>query len=384
MSIKTSSRGERVMQLDQTGRLKRLFAGRKGFAPGDHRRERRVRRAILALSSIVVICLLASLVVHIGSSAPSSRLSTAATSTVTPTPAATQQPPSKTGTKGGPINGTIAQKWKVPSGSHAPTSSPTSGSIQTQNQQNQTANALSNAPSGAAMPLGDLPGWHQLFTDDFTTDVPVGSFPSAVSDKWSAYPDGTKDTSNNGTYEPDQVTSVQNGILNVHLHTQNGTHMVAALLPKLPGAPGREGGLQYGRYVIRFKADTIAGYKVAWLLWPDSENWPYDGEIDFPESNLDGTINAFMHHQDGTSSSDQDAYPTNARYSSWHTAVIEWLPTRVTFILDGNVIGNSTARIPNTPMHWVIQTETALGGSVPSDSIAGNVQIDWVAVYSPE
>ena len=221
------------------------------------------------------------------------------------------------------------------------------------------------------MPLGDLPGWHQIFMDDFTSGVPVGSFPCAVSNQWSAYPDGTKDTSKNGTYEPDQVASVQNGVLNVHLQTENGTHMVAALLPKLPGAPGREGGLEYGRYVIRFKADPIAGYKVAWLLWPDSENWPHDGEIDFPESNLNGTINAFMHHQDGTSSSDQDAYPTNARYSSWHTAVIEWLPTRVTFILDGNVIGNSTARIPNTPMHWVIQTETALDGSVPSDSVAG-------------
>ena len=35
------------MQLDQTGRLKRLFAGRKGFVPGDHRRARRVRRPFL-------------------------------------------------------------------------------------------------------------------------------------------------------------------------------------------------------------------------------------------------------------------------------------------------------------------------------------------------
>jgi hypothetical protein len=257
------------------------------------------------------------------------------------------------------------------------------------NQQNQTptptptANALTISPSGEAMPLGDLPGWHQIFTDDFTTDVPLGSFPNAVSDTWRAYPDGTQDTSKNGTYEPDQVASVQNGLLNVHLHTANGTHMVAALLPKLPGAPGKNGGLLYGRYAIRFKADPMPGYKVAWLLWPDSGNWPYDGEIDFPEGNLDSTISAFMHHMDGTSKSDQDAYPTNAQYTSWHTAVIEWLPTRVTFILDGQVIGNSTARIPNTPMHWVIQTETALDGVAPSDSVAGNVQIDWVAAYSP-
>ena len=39
------------------------------------------------------------------------------------------------------------------------------------------------------MPVGDLTGWHQVFADDFTTDVPIGSFPAEVS-KWTAYPDG--------------------------------------------------------------------------------------------------------------------------------------------------------------------------------------------------
>jgi hypothetical protein len=34
-------------------------------------------------------------------------------------------------------------------------------------------------------------------------------------------------------------------------------------------------------------------------------------------------------------------------------------------------------------MHWVLQTETGLDGIVPADSTAGNVQIDWVAVYRP-
>jgi hypothetical protein len=232
------------------------------------------------------------------------------------------------------------------------------------------------------MPRGDIAGWHQIFTDDFTEDVPLGSFPDAVGDRWRAYPHGWPDTSKNGAYEPGKVVSVGNGLLDVHLHTENGVHMVAAVLPRLPNAQGSGGGITYGRYAIRFKSDAVAGYKTAWLLWPDSETWPRDGEIDFPEGNLNGTISAFMHRLNGTSESDQDAYSTDARYTSWHTAVIEWLPTRVTFILDGKVIGNSTSRIPNTPMHWVIQTETALDG-VPSDSAAGHVQIDWVAVYEP-
>lgn len=78
----------------------------------------------------------------------------------------------------------------------------------------------------------------------------------------------------------------------------------------------------------------------------------------------------------------QDVYTTSASYPTWHTATTEWTPSAVTFYLDGKVIGKSTSRIPNTPMHWVLQTETSTYGVVPSNSTAGNVQVDWVAAYS--
>jgi hypothetical protein len=237
-------------------------------------------------------------------------------------------------------------------------------------------------PSGEAMPTGDLPGWHQIFTDDFAQDVPLGGFPSAVSTKWKPYPFPWKDTSKNGTYWPEKGISEHGGMMDLWLHTEtvNGVtyHISEAPQPILPIATR---GQLYGRYVIRFKADPVPGYKTAWLLWPDS-GLRTDGEIDFPEGNLNGTFYAYMHHQDATSGSDQDAYSTGATYTSWHTAVIEWLPTRCTFILDGRVIGNSTTRIPSTPMHWVIQTETQLSGGAPADSASGHVYIDWVAVYS--
>ncbi len=253
-----------------------------------------------------------------------------------------------------------------------------------------------SASSGQPMPVGDIPGWHQIFTDDFETNVPVGGFsgcdaskgrcsglPSDVQAKWFAYPDGWPDTSKNGTYYPSKVMSIANGMMNLHLHTENGMHMVSAPVPILPGATGSGGGLLHGRYVIRFQATSVPGYKTAWLLWPDSEVWPRDGEIDFPEGDLNSTIGAFMHRQNGTSGGDQDGYSTQSTYTSWHTAVIEWLPDRLTLILDGQTIGNSTDRIPNTPMHWVIQTETSLSGVTPSDDAVGDVQIDWVAVYVP-
>ncbi|MCY1046919.1 glycoside hydrolase family 16 protein [Corallococcus sp. bb12-1] len=240
-----------------------------------------------------------------------------------------------------------------------------------------------SGPSGEPMPVGDLMNWRQVFTDDFTTPVPVGQFPAAVSSKWSVYLDGWKDTSKNGTYSPSSVVSIQNGVLNKYLHTVNGVHRVAAVLPKIPGATA-SGGLPAGRFAVRFKADPVPGYKTAWLLWPDSEVWPRDGEIDFPEGDLDGTIAGFMHRQNGTSGGDQDAVSTSARFTSWHTAIIEWTPGRCRFILDGTVILDKTSRVPTTPMHWVLQTETDLSGTAPSSSAAGNVQIDWVAVWVPK
>jgi beta-glucanase (GH16 family) len=230
------------------------------------------------------------------------------------------------------------------------------------------------------MPVGDLPGWKQVFTEDFTSGASLGSFPGSVyGSKFSVYADGTPDTAGQqgkpSRYEPSQVVSVANGMLNLYLHTANGTPMAAAIMPTLPKS------MLYGKYTIRFKSDSLQGFKTAWMLWPDSENWPQDGEIDFPEGDLSSTIGGYVHHQNATSGSDQDAYSTKVTYTSWHTASIEWSPGKVTFILDGATVGTSTTNVPNTPMHWVIQTESCLDGC-PAASTAGNLQIDWITAYT--
>jgi hypothetical protein len=241
----------------------------------------------------------------------------------------------------------------------------------------QAAIAAATAASGQGMPVGDLPGWRQIFRDDFTTDVPQGAFPGALAGRWGAYPYPARDTYS-GTYWPQKVISVHDGFMDLFLHSENGVHLSAAPTPRLPGASSGNG-ILYGRYAVRFRADPVPGYKTAWLLWPDSGAWPRDGEIDFPEAGLDDPICAFMHRMGGAG---QDVYCTGATYPTWHTAVIEWTPQRLTFILDDRVVGNATSNIPNTPMHWVLQTET---NKVPPDNAAaGHVQIAWVAVYRPD
>lgn len=246
-----------------------------------------------------------------------------------------------------------------------------------------TVPSYSVDPSGLAMPVGNIPGWTQAFSDDFNENVPLGQFPAAVSSKWKDYPDGWPDTTGNGTYEPTKVVSIQNGVMNLFLHTENGVHMVSAPEPIIPGATGAAGGTLYGMYSVRFKAQPVVGYKTAWLLWPDS-NQQVDGEIDFPEGNLQLDIHAYMHHVGDPTN--QDSYGTSASYAQWHTATTIWTANSVTFMLDGQVIGESTdpSVIPHQPMHWVLQTETQTNGPAPSNAESGNVDIDWVSVWVPQ
>ena len=235
-------------------------------------------------------------------------------------------------------------------------------------------------PSGVPIPSVSPPGWRRVFADDFTQDVPVGSFPSAVSKSWFAYRDGLKDSGKHGTYMPSKVVSIANGMMNIHLHTEHGVHDVAAVLPVIAGAHGRDRGLLYGRYSIRIRADAIRGYKLGVVLWPDSGAWPRDGEIDFPEADLGKPIHAFLHYQNGRRPDDQAGFVSSATYAKWHTATITWLPGSVTFQLDGHLVGRVRKRIPNSPMHLVIQAETKIGGPVPAAGAGGNIQIDWLTI----
>ena len=229
------------------------------------------------------------------------------------------------------------------------------------------------SPSGQAAPRGDLAGWKQTYVEDFGTKVATGSWPGAYGSHWYAYNDGSKDTSRNGTYMPSKVLSVHDGVLDYSIRTEGGQHLVSA--PVVKDTYGQV----YGRYSVRFRSDTLKGYKTAWLLWPDTQRWPDDGEIDFPEGNLDGTIGAFSHF--ASSAGGQDEFGSSSSFDAWHTATIEWVPGKVSFALDGKVLGSSTKDVPATAMHWVLQTETSLSGAAPATGVAGHVLVDWVALY---
>jgi hypothetical protein len=258
-------------------------------------------------------------------------------------------------------------------------------------------------PSGVSMPVGDLSGWKQIFTEDFVTDVSLGNsnvFMSKYSNNfWQAYSDGDKDTAgkNDGkpsVYYPSKVMSVQNGkwINNVHTETINGVSrpLGSGIFAKVNKSDS-QGARTYGKYTLRFRvvannSTSLKGFKMAYLLWPKSQAWPRDGEIDFPEGDFAGSIFAANHRQGGTSGDDQDVFFSSTKFNdgNWHTTSIEWLPSRVTFLLDGVKLGEVTSRIPNTPMFWVLQNEACLGVPCPDPNANANVEVDWMVAYAPD
>jgi beta-glucanase (GH16 family) len=333
---------------------------------------RRVR-AVAALAGAVVLGLTATVGVEPSFAAGGSR--THGTWKPRPKPAATRTATRTATPTRTPTSTPTATRTATPTPTRTATSTPTA----TRTAVSAPASSAPTNPSGEAMPVGNVGEWTQIFTDNFSTDVATGQFPTAVAGKWAAYNDGWKDTSKFGTYMPSKVVSVHNGVMDLNVRTENGVSMVAAPIAQING-PGQPEGQLYGRYSVRFKSDVIPGYKIAWLLWPDSYDWN-DGEIDFPEASLDGTVWAFTHHRNDPTS--QDWFSSASTVNAWHTATIEWHPNYVRFLLDGAVVGTSTdaSKIPNIPMHWVLQTETELNSYAPAANVAGHLLIDWVSVY---
>ena len=230
-------------------------------------------------------------------------------------------------------------------------------------------------PTGTAMPTGNISGWKQVWAEDFNTGVARGSFPGAYSGKLMSY-SGFTDTSKNGDYNQ-KIISVQNGALDMYLHTQNGRAQGAAPIPLVNG---KWGGQVYGRYSVRFKADPIHGYGLGWLLWPDSDDWN-DGEVDFPESGLDGTIWGFNHCL-GNAAENCLWFDSRVSYGAgWHTTTVDWTKDKLVFYIDGKVVASTTSNVPTKPLHWVLQTSTT--HQKPDASTSGHVLIDWMTIYQP-
>jgi beta-glucanase (GH16 family) len=153
----------------------------------------------------------------------------------------------------------------------------------------------------------------------------------------------------------------------------------------LSWAPGQ----MYGRWEVRARSQPGTGYGPVLLLWPDAENWPIGGEIDFLEiPKGDRKVNNFTVHYGPDNS--QNGVSQTGDFSQWHNYAVEWTPDHIAGFLDGKEIFRTTdkAQLPPGPMHLGIQQDIGPYGTdwipAPDDSTPETVkfQIDWVRIYS--
>jgi licheninase len=193
--------------------------------------------------------------------------------------------------------------------------------------------------------------------DDFTD-------PAALTG-WTIY-DGPGHAGN-GRRTPTAV-SVADGMLKI----TGDVHGNSGGMGWLPGQ-------LHGRWETCIKSPPGAGsYHSLAQLWPDAEDWPTGGEIDFMEivDPARQAVESWLHWGPG---GEKDTNMIQVDATEWHSYAVEWTASHLIYYVDGEptwLITDAT-RLPPRPMHLCIQLDY-FGG----DTGTGAQQmVDWVRQY---
>jgi Glycosyl hydrolases family 16 len=140
-----------------------------------------------------------------------------------------------------------------------------------------------------------------------------------------------------------------------------------------------QAGQMYGRWEVCVRSTPAPdGYHSVLLLWPDSENWPSDGEVDFMEITDPSrqSVEFWLHY--GPDNSDESG-GVQIDATQWHAWAVEWTPHGITAYVDGNLWfeTTNTRHLPPGPMHMTIQLDN-FGGDL---SGGAQMQVDWARQY---
>lgn len=250
-------------------------------------------------------------------------------------------------------------------------------------------------------PVGDCGPFTQRYHENFNgADIALGKFSNCAGDgdfqcqglvgtryyaTLGAYPNGWDDTATSGNdgnggrtfgghYTPQDTTSVVtdasgDGMLRVHMWrpSAGGSNHVSAPVPR------NCMNLRYGKFsertIVRSKT---SGYKMAHLRYTPNE-------IDYPEAggNFDtDPISWFTHgfNEDGND------VASNAAWTGAHTYSQEITPGKIKFFLDGKLMNTVNADFPDAA-DWILQNESALGGSYAAKGSSVNVDTSWLSCY---
>jgi hypothetical protein len=218
-----------------------------------------------------------------------------------------------------------------------------------------------NPDAGAETSAGVLLGWGEPnAAEDF--DAPLGP-------QWALY-DGPGHVGN-GIRSP-RAIGVGDGLMTI-TGDVDGTTGGLALLP----------GQKYGRWEARVRVpEGDETYNALLLLWPDAEDWPVGGEVDFMEM-LDADrqrTDAFVHY--GEDNSQVQGYVL-ADGTQWHNWAVEWTAEHIITYLDGREWYRTSDPevFPPGPMHLAIQLDWFPENTTDGQVEESQMQVDWVRQY---
>jgi hypothetical protein len=219
---------------------------------------------------------------------------------------------------------------------------------------------LAGLVAGAIYGRSTASPWKLVGQDTFSS--------STLDARWSVYHGGSE---NPTTKRAKTLISVNDGELQVKTLGQWGSGLCWCR-----NKPAQ----RYGRWVIRARMDAAVDHGLAMLLWPTSENWPEDGEIDIsemPRSNR--STSSFSLHWGGNNKQIHQSTPGD--FTRWHTFTTEWESDHITFWIDGVQRFHTTDQvmIPHGDMFLALQTGPEMANAA---NVSAVLHVDWVRVYS--
>jgi len=185
--------------------------------------------------------------------------------------------------------------------------------------------------------------------------------------KWGLY--NSPGHAGNGLRRPSQIT------------VAGGNLTLTGLSDGTTGGMAMRTGRTYGRWEARMQVPRgDVKYHPVLLLWPDAEDFPIGGEVDYAETTAAATtVDFFLHF--GSSNSQTWAAKT-VDLTQWHNYAVEWTPQHVRGYVDGVQYFEDTnpAHLPPRAMHQAIQLDWFPSGSAATQQSSMNVA--WVRIYN--
>jgi hypothetical protein len=193
--------------------------------------------------------------------------------------------------------------------------------------------------------------------------------------KWKVYGPNWSGHNGNGLRDG-RAVSIQNGTLTVTAQMLSGILVSGGVRSRIDQT--------YGRFEFRARADADPSQAMSAvvLTWPQSENFPIDGENDIWETLTDADrypFSSFIHY---SSLNRQYWFTHNADAKQWHDMAMEWEPNAIRIYRDGALVWtvSDSSAIPDVAHHLCIQLDafkTWVSG-------APRMQVDDVRIYSRE